>query len=165
SKDSETYGCVHCLKERRRRGERVGGGGFIKVVGNEFLSDPCRIDHECTPGKYTEERGNRHVYKEMQNIRRDPTCAGKKPVKVYLDMLAEPFDADNEEMEDSIRASIRRSGYQARRRVISRSIGVWTNRSVTMDEVPWEFRTLRDGSIFLHHHAPGLHIYFSVATI
>ncbi|KAK6056165.1 hypothetical protein COOONC_06333 [Cooperia oncophora] len=115
----------------------------------------------------------------MQKVRKDPTYAEKKPVRVYLDMLAAPLEADNgimqtrpilipEEMEASIRASIRRSGYQSRRRVISRCItsvehfiscsllsgaGVWTDRSVTMDRVPLEYSTLRDGSSFLQHHS------------
>ncbi|KAK6061510.1 hypothetical protein COOONC_00815 [Cooperia oncophora] len=110
----------------------------------------------------------------MQKVRKDPTYAEKKPVRVYLDMLAAPLEADNgpilipEEMEASIRASIRRSGYQSRRRVISRftsGAGVWTDRSVTMDRVPLEYSTLRDGSSFLQHHSRGFHIYYSVATI
>ncbi|KAK6018576.1 hypothetical protein OSTOST_15834, partial [Ostertagia ostertagi] len=137
----------------------------IKVVGNVFLSDPCRMSHECEAGKYTEERGNRHVYKELQKVRSDRTFAEKKPLQIYLDMVTATLDADDEEMEDSIRAAVRRSGYQARRRVIARSVGVWVNRSVNMECVPPEFRTLSDGSLFLHHQEPGFHIYYSVATI
>nr|CDJ96303.1 unnamed protein product [Haemonchus contortus] len=139
--------------------------GERQVIGNVFLADPCSIHHVCTPGKYTEERGNRHVYKVAQDIRKDSSHAGKKPAQVYLDMVAAPLEADNEEEEDSIRASIRRSGYQARRKVLANSVGVWVNRSVNMEHVPLDFRTLRDGSVFLQHHASGLHIYFSVATI
>ncbi|PIO61919.1 hypothetical protein TELCIR_16543 [Teladorsagia circumcincta] len=131
NKNHDNNFCVHCLKERRRRGEHLGGG-YIK---------------------------------EMQTVRRDPSCAGKNPVRVYLDMLAAPLEADNEQMEDSIRAAIRRSGYQARRRVISRNVNLWINRSVTMEQVPSEYQTLRDGSTFLHHHTPGFHIYFSMATL
>ncbi|KAK6040098.1 hypothetical protein COOONC_22397 [Cooperia oncophora] len=34
-----------------------------------------------------------------------------------------------------------------------------------MEYIPPEYRILRDGSVFLHHHEPGFHIYYSVATI
>ncbi|KAK6058288.1 hypothetical protein COOONC_04144, partial [Cooperia oncophora] len=77
------------------------------------------MSHECTAAKYTEERGNRHVFKELQKVRRDPAYAEKKPVRVFLDMVAAPLEADDEDMEDSIRAAIRRSGYKARRQAIT----------------------------------------------
>ncbi|KAK6042382.1 hypothetical protein COOONC_20115 [Cooperia oncophora] len=80
-------------------------------------------------------------------------------------MLSSPFDAENEQMNDSIRAAIRRSGYQDRRRTISRKRRRWANRTVTMDNVPPEFRTLRDGSTFLHYQTSGFHIYYSEATL
>ncbi|KAK6010309.1 hypothetical protein OSTOST_24666 [Ostertagia ostertagi] len=102
---------------------------------------------------------------ELQSIRRDPACAEKRPVKVYLDMVAAPFETDDAEMEDSIRAAVRRSGYHSRRQPILRSLAVWKNRAVTMDHVPPEFSTLRDGSTFLDYQAPGFHIYYSLATI
>ncbi|KAK6051910.1 hypothetical protein COOONC_10585 [Cooperia oncophora] len=73
-----------------------------------------------------EEGGNQTVFiesfHELQHMRRDPSCAEKKPVKIYLDMLSSPFDAENEQMNDSIRAAIRRSGYQDRRRASSRCV-------------------------------------------
>ncbi|XGW33775.1 hypothetical protein V3C99_017881 [Haemonchus contortus] len=49
--------------------------------------------------------------------------------------------------------------------MLANSVGVWVNLSANMEHVPLGFRTLRDGSVFLQHHASGLHIYFSVATI
>ncbi|KAK5981262.1 hypothetical protein GCK32_003098, partial [Trichostrongylus colubriformis] len=67
----------------------------IQVIGNKFLTDPCAMDHLCDPVDYATEKGNRHVYKEMQRIRRDPVCGEKKPVKVYLDMVAASLEADN----------------------------------------------------------------------
>ncbi|KAK6058287.1 hypothetical protein COOONC_04143, partial [Cooperia oncophora] len=85
-------------------------------------------------------RGNRHVFKELQKVRRDPAYAEKKPVRVFLDMVAAPLEADDEDMEDSIRAAIRRSGYKARRQAITRSVGVWSEKSVTMDHVFLEYR-------------------------
>ncbi|XGW34560.1 hypothetical protein V3C99_018469 [Haemonchus contortus] len=69
-----------------------------KVIGNVFLSDHCSINYVCTPGKYTEERGNRHMYKVAQNTRRDSSNAGKKPAQVYLDTIATPLEADNAEI-------------------------------------------------------------------
>ncbi|KAK6016883.1 hypothetical protein OSTOST_17629, partial [Ostertagia ostertagi] len=159
NKKCEKYGCLHCLKERRKRGEQATGE-FIEVIGNEFLSDPCRMDHECTFAKYAVEIGNRHVYKELQSIRRDPACAEKKPVKVYL-----RYGGGTQKWKIQFRAAVRRSGYHSRRIPISRSLAVWKNRAVTMDHVPLEFSTLRDGSTFLHYQAPGFHIYYSLATI
>ncbi|KAK6038121.1 hypothetical protein COOONC_24374 [Cooperia oncophora] len=68
-------------------------------------------------------------------------------------------------MEDSIRANIRRSGYNSRKPAIVKSLRKWVNRSVTMENVPEEFRKLHDGSPFLQLDEPGFHIYFSTRTI
>ncbi|PIO61597.1 hypothetical protein TELCIR_16876 [Teladorsagia circumcincta] len=148
NKTREKYGCIHCLKERRKRGEQTMGE-YIEVDFEALWMLITLVD----------------TFQELQSIRRDPTCAEKKPVKVYLDMVAASFVTDDVEMEDSIRAAVRRSGYHARRQPIVRSLAVWKNRAVTMDNVPSEFRTLRDGSTFLHYQAPGFHIYYSIATI
>ncbi|KAK6036207.1 hypothetical protein COOONC_26288, partial [Cooperia oncophora] len=68
-------------------------------------------------------------------------------------------------MEDSIRANIRRSGYNSRKPAIVKSLRKWVNRSVTMENVPEEFRKLHDGSPFLQLDEPGFHIYYSTGTI
>ncbi|PIO55894.1 hypothetical protein TELCIR_22715 [Teladorsagia circumcincta] len=58
---------------------------------------------------------------ELQNVRSDPAYAGKKPVQIYFDLIAKHQEADNEQMEDAIRAAIRRSGYQGRKPAILKS--------------------------------------------
>ncbi|KAK6034739.1 hypothetical protein COOONC_27758 [Cooperia oncophora] len=60
------------------------------------------MDHECIPAKYAEELGNRHVYKELQNIRCDPSNAEKKPARLYLEMLTAPFEAENGESFENL---------------------------------------------------------------
>ncbi|KAK6012061.1 hypothetical protein OSTOST_22797, partial [Ostertagia ostertagi] len=164
NKSEDVYRCVQCRKESRRRGEDVLGD-TIKVIGDEFLSDPSELSHECTPEKYAEERGNRAVYEELQNVRSDCAYAEKKPVQIYFDIVAKDRNVDNEEMEDAIRAAIRRSGYQARKQAIVKSLGKWVDRSATMENVPREFQILQDGSQFLQFHEPGFHIYYSTRTI
>ncbi|KAK6029416.1 hypothetical protein OSTOST_04479 [Ostertagia ostertagi] len=68
----------------------------IKVVGNEFLVDPCSIGHECRPGKYAEEKANRIVYKKLQCVRKDPKYAKKKPLEIFKELMAGHYDADKE---------------------------------------------------------------------
>ncbi|KAK5985078.1 hypothetical protein GCK32_005773, partial [Trichostrongylus colubriformis] len=114
---------VYSVGRNRRRGENVLGA-TVKVIGNEFLTDPCALSHDCTAAKYAEERGNRAVYEEFQNIRKDSAYAGRKPVQVFFDLLAKDRAADNEDMEDSIRGAIRQTGYYARKRAIGRNLSV-----------------------------------------
>ncbi|XGW26242.1 hypothetical protein V3C99_007117 [Haemonchus contortus] len=140
-------------------------GPAIKVIGDEFMSDPCTLAHECSPAKYVEERGTRAVYEELQKIREDPSYAGKQPVKVFIDLIAKNRDTENEEIADGIRAAIRKAGYRSRRRGIQKNINLWQNRSVTMENVPEEFRVLHDGSLFLQVQEAGFHVYYSAKTI
>ncbi|KAK6059856.1 hypothetical protein COOONC_02492 [Cooperia oncophora] len=136
------------------------------------------MSHECTAAKYSEERGNRHVYKVrhflsvntgvinilsgVHKVRRDPAYAEKSPSefsrhvgsslrsrRCFFTLLNATLFLSSEDMEDSIRAAIRRSGYKARRQAISRSVGVWANECVAMDHVSLEYRTLHNSSTFL----------------
>ncbi|PIO61174.1 hypothetical protein TELCIR_17311 [Teladorsagia circumcincta] len=93
-----------------------------QVIGNEFLVDPCSIGHECRPGKYVEEKGNRIFYKKLQSVRKDPEYAKKKPSEIFKELVTGHYDADNEDMEDEIRDAIRRPGYKYRRRTILNSV-------------------------------------------
>ncbi|KAK6038363.1 hypothetical protein COOONC_24132, partial [Cooperia oncophora] len=156
---------------------------LVTVVGDEFLTDPCGLFHDCLPERYSTERGTRAFFEELQSVRQDSAYATKKPVQIYFDLISKSRDADDgteslcygflpklnvrvaEDMEDAIRAAIRKSGYQARRRQISQNLNKWVDRSVTMENVPHEFRTLQDGSQFLQFHEPRFHIYYSVRTI
>nr|CDJ80075.1 unnamed protein product [Haemonchus contortus] len=76
--NSDSSVCVHCVAEQKR--VRDGGPApRIKVIGNVFLTDPCSIHHVCTPGKHTEERGNRQCgagHKEGFVTRREGTRSG-----------------------------------------------------------------------------------------
>ncbi|KAK6017183.1 hypothetical protein OSTOST_17329 [Ostertagia ostertagi] len=85
NKNEEVFRCIQCRKESRRRG-LDGPEITIKVVGNDFLTDPCKLKHECLPAKYTDERGNRAVYEELQNVKTNSAYAEKKPVKIYFDL-------------------------------------------------------------------------------
>ncbi|KAK6045988.1 hypothetical protein COOONC_16506 [Cooperia oncophora] len=46
------YRCVQCRKEKQK----------TWVIGDESLTHPCRLGHECRPEKYVRERGNKAVY-------------------------------------------------------------------------------------------------------
>ncbi|KAK6059641.1 hypothetical protein COOONC_02726 [Cooperia oncophora] len=84
----------------------------IVVVGDEFLTDPCGLFHDCLPERYSTERGTRAFFEELQSVRQDSAYATKKPVQIYFDLISKSRDADDEDMEDAIRAAIRKSGYQ-----------------------------------------------------
>ncbi|VDO67042.1 unnamed protein product [Haemonchus placei] len=118
NKYSKSYRCQNCADEKKKNGskERMK---LIKVIENEFVQDPCSMKHVCHPKKYAEEMGNRIVYEKAQNVRRNPGQAKKKPVEIFRELLTGHYDADNEAMEDEIKAAIRRTGYKSRRRVLS----------------------------------------------
>ncbi|XGW21009.1 hypothetical protein V3C99_004178, partial [Haemonchus contortus] len=106
---------------------------LIKVMGNEFVQDPCSMEHVCHPKKYAEEMGNRIVYEKAQNVRKNPGQAKKKPVEIFRELLTGHYDADNEAMEDEIKAAIRRTGYKSRRNVLSYSLRVSRSRLAESD--------------------------------
>ncbi|KAK6044299.1 hypothetical protein COOONC_18196 [Cooperia oncophora] len=66
-----------------------------QVIGDEFLTDPCRLDHDCRPEKYVRERGDRAVYEELQHVREDSKYTAIKPVQVFFDLVAQRREADN----------------------------------------------------------------------
>ncbi|KAK6052954.1 hypothetical protein COOONC_09543 [Cooperia oncophora] len=58
-----------------------------------------------------------------------------------------------------------RDGYESRRSVFARATAKLHDRRVTMDNVPPEYAFLEEGTSFLQHMSPDLHIYYSPDVI
>ncbi|VDM79443.1 unnamed protein product [Strongylus vulgaris] len=56
----------------------------LEVRGEEFLSDPCDIQHVCEAKNKAEEIVTRVAYL----LKKDPKCAGKKPLREWTKMIA-----------------------------------------------------------------------------
>ncbi|KAK6041047.1 hypothetical protein COOONC_21448 [Cooperia oncophora] len=50
----------------------------FQVIGDEFLTDPCRLDHECRPEKYVRERGDRAVCERLAKVGDRSVTMGKR---------------------------------------------------------------------------------------
>ncbi|CAJ0606204.1 unnamed protein product [Cylicocyclus nassatus] len=56
-------------------------------------------------------------------------------------------------------------GFSRRRRTISKSVHRHEQPSESLDDVPEDLRTLRDGTPFLQFSGAGLYVYYSTKTI
>ncbi|KAL6726884.1 hypothetical protein Aduo_008812 [Ancylostoma duodenale] len=65
--------CVHC--------NEFGTHTSTSEVGENFLSDPCGVDHACSPVDNARNIATRATYKMVQRIRKDPSSVAKPPLK------------------------------------------------------------------------------------
>ncbi|CAJ0593908.1 unnamed protein product [Cylicocyclus nassatus] len=96
-------------------------------------------------------------------------CADRYAVvrKVWQDILdAFPHmpDFSLEEVRE-IMDEFHQEGYCKRRRTILKSVQMHDRPTASLDDVPENLRTLRDGTTFLQFSSPGLYIYYSKTTI
>ncbi|RCN45032.1 hypothetical protein ANCCAN_08965 [Ancylostoma caninum] len=111
----DIYKCNECKKRKKHTP--------IKVIGDEFLTDPCLAPHDCTPLEVIKDKVDRLTYKKFQEIRRDPHYADFLSRQVWEDMLDSYDDktlGDPEEREE-MRLAFCGAGFERRRRTIARS--------------------------------------------
>ncbi|KAL6730042.1 hypothetical protein Aduo_001038 [Ancylostoma duodenale] len=155
NKSHDVYVCQACKKNRWNP---------IKVIGDEFRSDPCALPHVCTPQEL-----------ELQRMREDPErFSGKTPYAVWDKLLwsahsgefDEEMGIDNEELRTDVEAGIHSADYQSRRLAISRRMNEITDDPVTLNNITASLAEFADGSRFLHEGPDeDLHIYYSEATL
>ncbi|VDM70483.1 unnamed protein product [Strongylus vulgaris] len=110
---------------------------YIKVIDDEFQTDPCMLPHHCIPKEIKTNYVERYLYQKLQS---------------------------QEEVEE-IMDKFHQTGYGSRRRTIAKSLEKHDRPRATLDSVPEDLRTLTDGSLFLQFSQPGLYIYFSRRTL
>ncbi|XGW09874.1 hypothetical protein V3C99_011831 [Haemonchus contortus] len=112
----DVYRCRECKK----RGLLV----TVKVIGDNFLSDPCDEPHVCDPVDYLKDKVERLVYKKWREMQQNPRYADSACREVWKEML-DAFDdeslGDVEERE-KMRIIYESSGYDNRRTTIARNI-------------------------------------------
>ncbi|KAL6726796.1 hypothetical protein Aduo_008730 [Ancylostoma duodenale] len=153
NKSCDVYQCTGCKK--------MGAWKTVKVVGDDFMVDPCSIGHECTPVEFGRDKGNRIAYSIVNDIGANPMYAGRPPRQMFEQKLDESDLLYGEDIAMGLYAS----GYEQRRQAISRAINSLKDRAVTLENIPEELSFLRDGTRFVQEQDPELHIYYSERTI
>ncbi|KHJ92654.1 hypothetical protein OESDEN_07452, partial [Oesophagostomum dentatum] len=95
---------------------------LFKVVGDDFLKDPCLEPHNCTPVEGAKDKVDRLTYKKFQEIRRDPQYAECHSRQVWEDMLEACDDktmGDPEERKE-MKLIFCSTGFEKKRRTIAR---------------------------------------------
>ncbi|KAK6051692.1 hypothetical protein COOONC_10802 [Cooperia oncophora] len=95
---------------------------MIKAAGDEFMSDPCAMDHVCTPNEAAEDKAKRIGYEKVRDVKDDPLYAGRVPRQVYEEMLTK---ASQEHgiyfiVPDDVISALYGWGYGMKRQAISR---------------------------------------------
>ncbi|KAK6054355.1 hypothetical protein COOONC_08140 [Cooperia oncophora] len=121
-----------------------------QVIGDEFLTDPCRLDHECRPEKYVRERGDRAVYEELKHVREDSKYAAIKPVQVFFDLVAQRREADNEpeKMGESLSYDGKCAGGVPQASMMALRFCNWTNRGSTFISPPGTIQMARENGLY-----------------
>ncbi|RCN37739.1 hypothetical protein ANCCAN_16358 [Ancylostoma caninum] len=143
----------------------------LKVVGNEFLTDPCSVDHhpECTPLRTAKNLVRRAVYEFYRDVGEDPTFANKKSKPLWharANMIKQRA-AEEPGIYKEVVAQHYRKGPSSRRDAIRRAVRVHDSPEApaTIEMIPERLRVLPDGSLFVHRLEPTLHVYYKTSTI
>ncbi|CAJ0609683.1 unnamed protein product [Cylicocyclus nassatus] len=75
----QVFQCIYCWK--------FGAKTSIRVIGDEFLEDPCKIDHICTPINELEDRVERLTHKWLSNLRTNCGYFQNSPKELYANFL------------------------------------------------------------------------------
>ncbi|RCN30103.1 hypothetical protein ANCCAN_24130 [Ancylostoma caninum] len=171
NKSCDVYQCTGCKK--------MGLWKTVKVVGDDFMVDPCSLGHECTPKEFRRDKGNRiaysvssiiiyfalrtvvNLFQVVNDIRANPMYAGRPPRQVFEQKL----DVSKLLYGEDTAMGLYASGYEQRRQAISRAINSLNDRVVTLENIPEEFSFLSDGTRFVQEQDPEVHIYYSERTI
>ncbi|CAJ0597700.1 unnamed protein product [Cylicocyclus nassatus] len=137
------------------------------AINNEFLGDPSALSHDCLPAKIAQDKVERLLYKECENIRKDKRRVGTTTRKAWqeIENHIEENEGENETQKLDMLHYFHRDGYESRRSTIKRAIKSLDNKSCTMDHVPRIYSHFSDGERFLQFQTPDLHMYYSTATI
>ncbi|EYB88407.1 hypothetical protein Y032_0248g99 [Ancylostoma ceylanicum] len=159
----DLYQCQQC----KSRGKWTG----IKVINQEFISDPTCLDHhpDCRPLRTAHNLVERTVYEFYHNIRADASFAGKKVKPLWHQqarIIKEKAAAEGELGPEMIQHH-NKKGHISRRDSIRRAVRVHEVREVqaTMEWIPNHLQFLWDGSLFVHRLEPTLHVYYNRSTI
>ncbi|KAL6739025.1 hypothetical protein Aduo_012518 [Ancylostoma duodenale] len=82
NKSCDVYQCTGCKK--------MGAWKMVKVVGDNFMVDPCSIGHECTPVEFGRDKANRIAYSIVNDVRANPMAINSlKDMAVTLENIPE----------------------------------------------------------------------------
>ncbi|CAJ0605996.1 unnamed protein product [Cylicocyclus nassatus] len=139
----------------------------VKAINNEFLGDPSALSHDCLPAKIAQDKVERLVYKDCENIRKDKRRVETTTRKAWqeIENHIEENEGENETQKLDMLHYFHRDGYESRRSTIKRAIKSLDDKSCTMDHVPRIYSHFSDGERFLQFQTPDLHMYYSTTTI
>ncbi|RCN34511.1 hypothetical protein ANCCAN_19650 [Ancylostoma caninum] len=160
SKSHDIYRCIRCQAQ--------GTYVKIRVVGEEFMEDPCSIGHICLTRNVARETDTRKFYEDMQNVRKDENYVSMRTKQVWYKGLRERNEADlqgeGEMLRKELLAEYYHKGFKKRKRQIARNLAKHKDKRANMEFVPRDLETLFDGSLFLQERNENFHIYYSAET-
>ncbi|RCN30468.1 hypothetical protein ANCCAN_23760 [Ancylostoma caninum] len=110
----------------------MGSWKTVKVVGDDFMVDPCSLGHECAPVEFGRDKGNRSAYSIVNDIRANLMYAGRPPRQVFKQKLDESELLYGKDIAMGLYAS----GYEQRRQAISRAINSLKDKALTLETKP-----------------------------
>ncbi|VDM77783.1 unnamed protein product [Strongylus vulgaris] len=111
----QVFQCVYCWKWKAKT--------RIKVIGDEFLEDPCKVDHICSPVDELEDRVERLTHKWLMNLREESKFCRASPKEEYtnfLDWLRDDSDEDEEARKKMLKLFKKSGGYKEHRKMFAR---------------------------------------------
>lgn len=143
NKDEDVYRCCFCKAEGVRT--------TVKVIADEFLTDPCYIGHRCSLRPYVEESTKRMQYKKMDVIRSDDRYVNQSTKHLWLDGLREINEDSSidDSLKNEMLAEYFGRGFDDKKQQFTRNLASHKDKRAAMAFVPEELENLSDGRRFL----------------
>ncbi|EYC07665.1 hypothetical protein Y032_0069g338 [Ancylostoma ceylanicum] len=132
NKSHDVYRCIRCQAQ--------GSYVKIRVVGDEFLEDPCSIGHICLTRNIARETDTRKFYEDMQNVRKDENYVSMRTKQVWYKGLRERNECDlpggDQVLRKELLAEYYQRGFKKRKRQIARNLAKHKDKRANMGFVP-----------------------------
>ncbi|RCN33585.1 hypothetical protein ANCCAN_20585 [Ancylostoma caninum] len=157
----QLYQCQQC----KSKGKWTG----IRMIGNEFATDPCTLDHhpEWNPIKTAHNLVDRTVYECLYQYSTVACKEDSKPEWHKQMATIKEKVAQEPEMYQAMVSHHYSRGCFSRRSSIKRVLETYNcgEAGTTMTYIPETFSILPDVSIFVHRLEPMLHVYYNSNTV
>ncbi|RCN32613.1 hypothetical protein ANCCAN_21578 [Ancylostoma caninum] len=116
------YRCDLCKRKGAYASIQVG---YTTVIEDEFVSDPCKLEHVCIPVIRAHDMVERMIMKRLRQIRNAPTSGRITSPKQEMEEIRMQI-LENEEIDDSLRKEMLeycdKKLYERKRTSISRAV-------------------------------------------
>ncbi|EYB94334.1 hypothetical protein Y032_0173g427 [Ancylostoma ceylanicum] len=111
----QIFQCIHCWEFKKVTP--------ILVIGDEFLDDPCELDHCCLGTNMLEDRVKRLTHKWLMELREESKFCKSSPKEEYghfLEWLRDESDEDKQVRKKMVKIFKESGGYKEHRKLFAR---------------------------------------------